>query len=1073
MRISFKRNGFIALASMLSFAVYAGDNLPLATAASGTNGSIQVSEHGVDTSNEIQQARVIQGTVLEEGTNEPLIGVNVVVKGTTIGTTTDVEGKYSIRIPSDNAVLVFSYIGQKTEEYSVKGLKSLDVIMKSDATMLSEVVVYTGYMTQKKADLTGSVALADSKDIKKTSANVMKAMQGKMAGVKISNNGGNPAEDIGIQIRGLSSLSGAVTPLIVLDGMPAEGLNLRDINSGDIESIQVLKDAASASIYGARASGGVILVQTKKGKAGKTTIDYNGSVSVSSIINRPEMMNATEWGTAAFRAAAYDEWAYGSGLLLPNGFEYEYHRGDNGMLVLDNMKMKEYLDNNQLVKATDTNWMDEIFRTAVSTNHQLTISNGSDKAKSLFSLGYTNNQGTQIHSFFKQYSVRANTEYSLIKDRLKVGENLAISYLQYKSQWETFLAMIMPPMVPVYDVNGNWAGPAGLDDFDNPVRKMTMGKDNINNYVKIIGNVFADLNIWNGISARTQFGINYGNSYSRTVDGAYVETGFRGNDKNYVRNNQSHPLNYVWTNTLSYNKSFGKHHIDAVFGSEFTRYVQEGFYASREGLYLEDRDFAGLSVATGDEIDVSSSADEYTYFSLFAKANYSYAGKYLLSATVRRDGSSLFGVNNRYGVFPAFSAGWRIKDEAFMEDADWLSDLKIRFSWGTNGSVQGLPRGYTTTPFTTNYFDTAYPIKGQATGALQSGYRRTWIGNPDLKWEETSQTDLGLDFGFLGNALTFTVDWYKKKTDGMLMQMPLPAYVGDTPPMGNVGKMENSGIEMDLSYRFQVSDLNVKFGANASYLKNKLIELGNAEGWANYDAIQNIGTITRAENGEPFPFFYGKKTAGIFQNWDEVNSYVNSKGEKIQPNAQPGDVRFVDANGDGKIDDADRVKIGKGMPDWTVGFSIALDWRGFDLNAFFQGTIGNDVFDGSRRIDLKSINLPSYMLDRWHGEGTSNKYPRLSENDENGNWLSSDLYIKDGSYLRLKNIQLGYTLPKAVTTKFFVQNLRVYVGAENLFTITGYDGFDPEISSGGTSLGVDKGVYPQAKTFTVGANITF
>lgn len=715
------------MASMLSFAVYAGDNLPLATAASGTNGSIQVSEHGVDTSNEIQQARVIQGTVLEEGTNEPLIGVNVVVKGTTIGTTTDVEGKYSIRIPSDNAVLVFSYIGQKTEEYSVKGLKSLDVIMKSDATMLSEVVVYTGYMTQKKADLTGSVALADSKDIKKTSANVMKAMQGKMAGVKISNNGGNPAEDIGIQIRGLSSLSGAVTPLIVLDGMPAEGLNLRDINSGDIESIQVLKDAASASIYGARASGGVILVQTKKGKAGKTTIDYNGSVSVSSIINRPEMMNATEWGTAAFRAAAYDEWAYGSGLLLPNGFEYEYHRGDNGMLVLDNMKMKEYLDNNQLVKATDTNWMDEIFRTAVSTNHQLTISNGSDKAKSLFSLGYTNNQGTQIYSFFKQYSVRANTEYSLIKDRLKVGENLAISYLQYKSQWETFLAMIMPPMVPVYDVNGNWAGPAGLDDFDNPVRKMTMGKDNINNYVKIIGNVFADLNIWNGISARTQFGINYGNSYSRTVDGAYVETGFRGNDKNYVRNNQSHPLNYVWTNTLSYNKSFGKHHIDAVFGSEFTRYVQEGFYASREGLYLEDRDFAGLSVATGDEIDVSSSADEYTYFSLFAKANYSYAGKYLLSATVRRDGSSLFGVNNRYGVFPAFSAGWRIKDETFMEDADWLSDLKIRFSWGTNGSVQGLPRGYTTTPFTTNYFDTAYPIKGQETGALQSGYRRTGL----------------------------------------------------------------------------------------------------------------------------------------------------------------------------------------------------------------------------------------------------------------------------------------------------------------------------------------------------------
>lgn len=457
MRISFKRNGFIALASMLSFAVYAGDNLPLATAASGTNGSIQVSEHGVDTSNEIQQARVIQGTVLEEGTNEPLIGVNVVVKGTTIGTTTDVEGKYSIRIPSDNAVLVFSYIGQKTEEYSVKGLKSLDVIMKSDATMLSEVVVYTGYMTQKKADLTGSVALADSKDIKKTSANVMKAMQGKMAGVKISNNGGNPAEDIGIQIRGLSSLSGAVTPLIVLDGMPAEGLNLRDINSGDIESIQVLKDAASASIYGARASGGVILVQTKKGKAGKTTIDYNGSVSVSSIINRPEMMNATEWGTAAFRAAAYDEWAYGSGLLLPNGFEYEYHRGDNGMLVLDNMKMKEYLDNNQLVKATDTNWMDEIFRTAVSTNHQLTISNGSDKAKSLFSF-------YEYWNAFTNQWIKGNENEATVLIEDKVGE-LSFIYNETHKKW--IIAYFNADrynitMRTAEDITGPWSEPYEL-----------------------------------------------------------------------------------------------------------------------------------------------------------------------------------------------------------------------------------------------------------------------------------------------------------------------------------------------------------------------------------------------------------------------------------------------------------------------------------------------------------------------------------------------------------------------------------------------------------------------------------
>lgn len=431
----FKRNGFVALVSMLSLTAYAGDSLPLSVAVSETKEFIQVSGHGIDTSNVIQQERIIQGTVLEEGTNEPLVGVNVVVKGTTIGTTTDIDGKYSIKIPSDKAILVFSYIGQKTEEYSVKGLNFLNVIMKSDATMLSEVVVYTGYMTQKKADLTGSVAMANASDLKKNaSANAMKSLQGKMAGVHITTNGGNPAEGTTVQIRGLSSLSGGVKPLIVLDGMPTENLNLRDINSGDIESIQVLKDAASASIYGARASGGVILIQTKKGQAGKTNIEYNGSVSINTVLNKPTLMNAEQYGRAAFQAQAYDERVYGTSISLPSAYNYTWHRGDNGIAVLDEVKVAEYLNADQTVRGSDTDWMGEIFQTAISHNHQLTISNGSEKSKSLFSLGYFNNEGTQIHTFFRQYSIRANTEYSLIKNHLKVGENLAVSYLQYRDQ---------------------------------------------------------------------------------------------------------------------------------------------------------------------------------------------------------------------------------------------------------------------------------------------------------------------------------------------------------------------------------------------------------------------------------------------------------------------------------------------------------------------------------------------------------------------------------------------------------------------------------------------------------------
>lgn len=484
MRIFFKRSNCIALTSMLTLAVYAGDNLSSATAAPGMNESHQLSERittaGLD---EVQQERIMRGIVTEEGTNEPLVGVNVYVKGTTIGTTTDIDGKYSIKIPAEQSVLVFSYIGAKMEEYSTKGLMALNVAMKSDATMLSEVVVYTGYMTQKKADLTGSLAMANADDIKKNAAvNPMKSLQGKLSGVHITTNGGNPAEGVTIQIRGLSSLSGGVKPLIVLDGMPTENLNLRDINSGDIESIQVLKDAASASIYGARASGGVILIQTKKGKAGKTTVEYNGSVSFNTVTNKPTLMNAEQYGIAAFRAQAYDERAYGTAMSLPKTYDFTWHRNENGMPVLDAVKPAEFLNADKTVRGADTDWMDEVLRTAVTTNHQLTISNGTEKSKSLFSLGFSDNQGTQIHTFFRQYSIRANTEYNLINNRLKVGENLAISYLQYRDQNETRWAMINPSAVPVYDVNGNWAGAAGFDDFSNPIRLLKMNKDNVSNY---------------------------------------------------------------------------------------------------------------------------------------------------------------------------------------------------------------------------------------------------------------------------------------------------------------------------------------------------------------------------------------------------------------------------------------------------------------------------------------------------------------------------------------------------------------------------------------------------------------
>ena len=457
--------------------------------------------------------------------------------------------------------------------------------------------------------------------------------------------------------------------------------------------------------------------------------------------------------------------------------------------------------------------------------------------------------------------------------------------------------------------------------------------------------------------------------------------------------------------------------------------------------------------------------------SYFGRVSYNYDEKYMIQATLRRDGSSNFGPDNKWGVFPSVSAGWNVTNENFMESRpEWFTFMKLRGSWGKNGNEAIGAFRYTALTATGNNAQF-----GSASDIIL-GTKPDILANRSIGWEESEQTDIALDFGFLNNALTFTADYYVKNTNGMLLEMPIPDYVGENKPWGNVGKMKNEGVELELSYRFNVSKVNFRIAGNAAYLKNTLIDYGNETGYANLDNIQGLGTITRAENGLPFPYFYGYKTNGLFQNMDDVRNYtyIDAAGntQMIQPDAKPGDVRFVDLNGDGIIDDNDKTMLGKGMPDWTFGLNFNVDWKGFDFSMMWQGTYGNQIFDATRRTDITSANLPAYMLNRWTGEGTSNYIPRYVEGDAT-NWQVSDLYVKDGSYLRLKNIQLGYTLPKNLTKKMLVDNLRFYVAAENLLTFTKYDGFDPEISSGGTSLGVDRGCYPQAKVYTVGVNLNF
>lgn len=1018
------------------------------------------------------QNRIVQGKVSAEVTGEPLIGASVQIKGTNRGTTTDEKGEYQIIIDSDNQILVFSFTGKEVTEQVVNGHSRIDVSLKELSSMLEEVNI--GYMMQPKKDLTGSVALANASDIAHNpGSNALKSLQGKLSGVFIKNNGGNPTEQINIQIRGITSLSGSVQPLMVLDGMPLEALNLNDINASDIASIQVLKDAASASIYGARASGGVILIETKKGKVGRTTVSYDGSAGVEKIVNKPSLMDARGYGIMAFRAAAYDEKTYGTALepaLPKNAYNFVWHRNEKGLAILDDISLTEFLDPNNKVPTTNTNWLDEILQTGIRTNHQVSVSSGNERSKSFFSVGYYNAEGTQIYTSFRKYSLRANNEYSLIKNRLRVGENLTLTYLKLRDRSQQYSAMIMPPSVPIHDVNGGWAGAAGFDDFSNPVRVLTNDKDNYNHFIKTIANGYADLDIFKGISARTQFGIDYTNGYSRRIDKKWSETGARSsNGENFVGNDQWHRIDYVWTNTLSYKLSKGKNDVNAVVGSEFTRYFFEGFSARREGLFLEDRDFAGISVATGSKQSLGSSADEYTYYSLFAKANYAYDNKYLLSATIRRDGSSLFGASNRYGVFPAVSAGWRLSEEEFMKNVSFVSDLKLRASWGENGSVQGLPRGYTTTPFSTNYTATAYPIKGNETGQIESGFYRVWIGNPKLKWETTSQVDIALDYSLFNRRLAGSLGYYFKKTKDILVRTPYIAAMGEGgEPWINGASMNNKGMEFELTYRNNPSNkLQFSASANGGTYKTKIIDIPK-------DVINKYPGNGLDDNviGMTPNVLYGLIADGIFRTQEDVANHATQTGAAI------GRIRYKDVNGDGAIKEAsDRAYIAVLDPDFFGGLTFNFDYRNFDLNFFLQGVFGNDVVDQWKyESNLWGISLPSGknhptdIYDAWYFDNTKSNMPAATNVTTNGEVRLSSYFVESGSYLKLRNIELGYSIPKNMTSRLNIQKFRTYLMAQNVLTLkkswgkNKFTSFDPEMPSYG---------YLTPLIVTLGVNITF
>lgn len=1040
------------------------------------------------------QNKKYSGMVVDTN-GEPIIGASVVQKGTSQGAVTDLDGRFTMSV-TPGATLVFSYVGFVTHEEQAH--ENMRVVMRTDSKMLEDVVVI-GYGVQKKSVVTASIAKVTAEDLLgKSPVRMDNALKGLAAGVNVTSASGQPGAQPRIIIRGNGTINDN-TPLFIVDGMPIEG-GLDYMNPNDIASIEVLKDAASAAIYGSRGSNGVVLVTTKSGNKGQARVNYNFSTGWQTAWRHRDVTSATDYA------------------ILQN--EMRLNAGQ-APIYADPYNLKD--SNGKPIKGFGTDWQDLVLNdNAPVVNHDVTISGATDRVNYFLSLGYFDQDGivggNHGQSNYDRLTLRSNTNYVVwdatkernFLNKLSVTSNLSYARVHSTGVSENsefgsilgsalYLAPLLAPTVTeaeaaealraaypnnelLCDEHGNPytipAASGAYQEMNNPLAMMQIPPTK-NWSHKWVANFSFELNIWDNLKYRFSYSPDisfWGN------DGAVTSRYYlSGNSKQEHTSASSYKAQgYTWQleNTLSYNKTIGKHTFNALLGQSALKSKNSDLAGSRWNLVNINK--PSINYATGNVVvDANGNATvqhsvsggpwaEHRLASLFARVGYNYDERYMVQATVRRDGSSRFGSNNKYGTFPSASFGWNIANEPYIKMPNWMNIAKLRLSWGKNGNERIGDFRYTVNNAMGNNY-----LFGRV-ASMSIGSKASGLANPNLKWEESEQTDIGLDLGFLKSALTFTVDYFKKKTNGMIIALPIPGYVGESAPLYNVGDMENSGVELELGYKWHIADANFAVKANATYLHNELLYLGNASGYLSFDGVQGIqgGALSRAEKGHPFPFFYGFKTAGVFQNMQEVQDYKNAEGKLIQPKARPGDVRFVDVNGDGTISSDDRTNIGNGTPSWTYGFNFNANWKGIDFSLFLQGVAGVDIFDATHRNDVNSGNFPSWMLGRWTGPGTSNKYPMLKITDD-VNWQVSDLYVCDGSYLRLKNIQLGYTLPQSITRKAFVERLRLFVMAENLVTWTKYWGFDPEMSSGSTSLGIDRGIYPQARTWTIGFNLTF
>lgn len=1017
------------------------------------------------------QQVTVKGVVKDAASGELLPGVSIKIEGTSMGTITNADGKYVLNVPSKSSVLLYSYLGYNVLKANVEGRTEINIQLSQNVAQLNEVVV-TGYQTQKKADLTGAVSVVSVKELQKMpNNNPMQALQGRVPGMVITTDGSPSGSNVSINIRGIGSINGT-NPLYVIDGVSTTG-GMHELNPNDIESIQVLKDASASSIYGSRASNGVIIITTKKAKAGELKITASARTSYSYYNTRMSVLDAQGYGTAVWQASAND----GSPLSRYLDYKFSWANDANGNPILNKITLPEFVDTTtHTMKTANTNWFKAISQAAISQNYDITVLKGTDKGNTMFSLDYTDNQGIVKTTDFKRISARLNTDFKLLNNKLLVGENITGSTTSEVQDPGVLNAALQAlPIIPVHTIDGiGWGGPfGGMNDRQNPVRLLEDNKQNHYNFLRLFGNVFADLEVVKNLHLKTSLGIDYGDYYKRDMQLAYV-SGYLNNPISSVQSNQSHSMKLTWTNTLNYKREIGKHVFDAVAGTEMFKQNDDNFWAKRQAYASEDPNYMYLDAGTGLK-DNGGSAVEYRLLSYFGKVNYVYNEKYLASVTIREDGSSRFGANNKFGFFPAFSLGWRLNKESFIKDnAGFISDLKLRFGWGKTGSQDYINATASQTLYQTNYSGgdptwrspdgTAYDISGIKSGTLPSGYQITQRSNDDLKWEATTQSNMGLDFGFLDQKVYGSVDYFIKTTSGMLVQ---PAYIAVIGEGGNRwlngASMENKGLEFLLGYRGKIgSDLSFDLSGNISAYRNKITSLPSS-------VVNTYGGNGTTDNilGHPWGSAYGYVADGLFTTQDQVVNSAEQLGKGL------GRIRYRDLNGDGIIDSRDQTWILNPTPDYTYGLNLNVTYKGFDLTVFFQGVghLDENVYGVKSMTDFWSINETgsnkgTRLLSAWSPTNPGSSIPALTSTDRNNETRFSTYFIENGSYMKLRNLQVGYTIPKKVTEKIGLNNIYFYISGQNLLTLKSksFTGVDPETPTYG---------YPIPTMFTGGLKVTF